>query len=201
MVFRLVDKGILQRGDTLADDHSHGERVIEGGDVAEGHDARQASVALRLADVVDGCGCATGVDDQLGQLSGLICNLTDAGCSVLPHLDVDVLQAVENAREDFSLNDDFCEVDGVLGNLGEALADVSLELGIRVGDEGSQVGDGALVNDSLGKLLSVLGDLRESSCGDALKCELGLLDTEDEQTNSAGIDDRLSEVSVVLGDA
>mmetsp|Transcript_9509 Transcript_9509/g.11726 ORF Transcript_9509/g.11726 Transcript_9509/m.11726 type:complete len:276 (-) Transcript_9509:538-1365(-) len=201
VILGLVDQRVLQRSDTLGHDNSHGKRVIEGRDVAEGHDAGEAGVSLGLRDVVHGGSGTTGVHDELGKLGGLLGDLADASGGVLAHLDVDVLQAVENAREDLSLDDDLGEVDGVLGDLSEALAHLALELSVRVGDKGGEVGDGTLVNDGLSELLGVLGDLRKSGSGDALEGELGLLDAEDEQADSASVDNGLSEVSVVLGDA
>ena len=201
VILRLVDEGVLERSNTLGDDNSHGEGVIEGRDVTEGHDTWETGISLGLADVVNGRSSATGVDDQLGKLRGLLGNLTDASGGVLAHLHIDILQAVENPGEDLSLNNDFGEVDGVLGDLSEALADVALELGVGVRDQSGQVGNGSLVNDSLRQLLGVFGDLGQGSGGDALEGELGLLDAEDKESNGASIDNGLSKVSVVLGDA
>ena len=116
-------------------------------------------------------------------------------------MSVDILEAVQNSWENFSLDNHFCKVDGVLGDLGEALAHVTLELGIGVGDKCSEVRNGSLVDDGLGKFLSMFGDLGESGGGDALEGELGLLDTKDKKTNGTSIDNRLSEVSVVLSNA
>jgi hypothetical protein len=59
------------------------------------------------------------VDNQLSQLSSLLCDLTDASGGVLANLNIEILEAVEDAREDLSLNDDLSKVDGVLGNLSE----------------------------------------------------------------------------------
>ena len=163
VVLWLVDEGILERSDTLGDDDSHGEGVIEGRNVTEGHDARKTGVALGLTDVVHGGGSTTRVNDELGELGGLLGDLTDASGGILAHLHIDVLQAVEDSGENLSLDDDFGEIDGVLGDLGEALANVALKLGIGVGDEGSKVRNSTLVDDGLGELLSVLGDFGEGS--------------------------------------
>ena len=201
VILRLVDEGVLKRSNTLGDNDSHGEGVIEGRDVTEGHDAGKSGVTLGLADVVDGGGGTTRVDDELGELGGLLGDFTDAGSGVLTNLDINILEAVEDSGEDLGLNDNLGEIDGVLGDLGEALADVALELGIGVGDESGEVGDGTLVDDGLGELLGVLGDLGESGSGDSLEGELGLLDTEDKESNGTGVNNGLSEVSVVLGDA
>ena len=201
VVLGLVDESILEWGNTLGDNDGHGKGVIEGGDVTEGHDTGETSVALGLADIVNGSSGTTGVDDELGELGGLLGDFTDAGGGVLADLNIDVLKAVENTGEDFSFDNNLSKIDGVLGDLGEALADVSLELGIWVRDEGSKVGDGTLVNDSLGKFFGVLGDLRESGGGDALEGELGLLDAKNKKTNGTSIDNRLSKVSVVLSNA
>ena len=201
VVLWLVDEGILEWGNSLGDNNSHGKGVIEGGDVTEGHDTWESGIALGLTDVVDSGGGSTRVDDELGKLWGLLGNLTDAGGSVLAHLDINVLETVEDPWEDLSLNDDLSKVDGVLGDLGEALAHVSLELSIWVGDEGGEVWDGASIDDSLSELLGVLGDLRESGGGDSLQGELWLLNAEDKETNGSSVNDGLSQVMVVLGDA
>ena len=201
VVLWLVDQGVLEWSDTLGHDDSHCQRVIEGRDVAERHDAWQTCVTLRLADVVDGGSGATRVHNEFSELRGLFCDLTDASGGVFAHLHVNVLQAVEDSGEDLSLHDNLGQVNGVFGDLSQALADVALELGIRVRNECGKVGNGTLVDDGLGELLGVLGDLREGGCGDALEGELGLLNAEDEKSNSAGIDDRLGKVGVVLGDA
>lgn len=201
VVLGLVDEGILKRSNTLRHDHSHGEGVVESGDVTESHNTRESGVALRLADVVNGSSSTARVHDELSKLSGLLSDLTNASGGVLAHLHIDVLQAVEDSGEDLSLHNDFSEVDSVLGDLSEALANVALELGVGVGNEGSKVRNGTLVDDGLGQLLGVLGNLGESGSRDALEGELGLLDAENEQANGASIDNGLSEVSVVLGDA
>jgi hypothetical protein len=200
VVFWLVLECILEWSNALGHDHSHGEGVVEGRDVSEGHDSGETGVTLRLADVINGSGGTTRVHDELSELSSLLCDLTDASGGVLSNLDVDILKAVEDSGENLGLNNNLGEVDGVLGDLGEALTNVALKLGIWVRDEGSKVGDGSLVNNSLGKLLGVLGNLRQGSGRDTLEGELGLLDAEDKKSNGTSIDNRLSELGVVLGD-
>jgi hypothetical protein len=98
------------------------------------------------------------VDDKLGELSCLFSDFANAGSSIFTDLDIDILKAVKDSGEDFSLNNDFSKINSVLGDLGKALANVSLELSIRVRDQSSKVRNGTLVNDSLGKLFGVLGD-------------------------------------------
>ena len=90
-------------------------------------------------------------------------DFTDTGCSILSHLDVDVLQAVQDSREDLSLNDDLSEIDGVLSDLSKALADVALELSIWVGNESSEVWYCTLINDCLGQFFCMLSNFREGS--------------------------------------
>jgi hypothetical protein len=59
VVLWLVDQGVLEGSDALRHDNGHGERVVEGRDVAEGHDAGQSRVTLGLTNVVhDGCSTA-----------------------------------------------------------------------------------------------------------------------------------------------
>ena len=69
---------------------------------------------------------------------------------------VDVLEAVQDAREDFGLNDNLSQIDGVLGDLSEALADVAVKLSIGVADKSGEVWHGTLVNDGLNELLTAL---------------------------------------------
>jgi len=164
VVFGLVHQGVLKRGNTLRDDDSHSERVIESRDIAEGHDTGETGIALALTDVVNGSSGTTRVDNELSELSSLLCNLTDASGGILADLNVDVLEAVKDTGEDLSFNDNFSEINGVLSDLGEALADVTLELGIGMRDESGEVGNGTLVDDGLSKLLSVLSNLRKSGC-------------------------------------
>jgi len=201
VILRLVHEGILEGSDSLGDDNSHSERVIESRDVSEGHDTRESSVSLRLTDIVNSSGGTTRVDDELSELSSLLSNFSDASSSVLSYLNIDILKAVKDSREDLSFDNDFSEIDGVLGDLGEALAYVSLELGIGVRDESSKVWDGTLVNNGLSKLFGVLGDLGESGGTDSLQGELGFLDTKDEETDGTGINNGLSELVVVLSNA
>ena len=52
VVFGFVHECLLEWGDSLRDDNCHGKGVVEGRNVSESHDSRQASIALRLADVV-----------------------------------------------------------------------------------------------------------------------------------------------------
>jgi hypothetical protein len=78
-------------------------------------------------------------------------------------LDIEILQAVEDSGEDFSLNNYLSQINGVLCDLSKARADLSLKLSIRVRDKSSEVRNGSLVNYCLGELLSVLSDLTESS--------------------------------------
>lgn len=201
VVFRLVHESILEGGNSLGDDNSHGEGIVEGRDVTESHDSGESGVSLGLANVINSSSGTTGVHNELSELSSLLSDFSDASSSVLSNLNVNILKAVEDSGEDLSFNDNFGKIDGVLSDLRKALADVSLELGIGVRDESSKVWDSSLVNNSLGKLFGVLGDFGKSSCADSLQGELGLLDAEDEETNGSSIDNGLSELVVVLGDA
>lgn len=201
VIFRLVDQGILKRSNTLGDDDSHSEGVVEGRDVTEGHDTWESGVTLGFTDVIDDSGSTTRVHDELSELSGLLGDFSDAGGGILADLDIKILQAVKDAGEDLSLNDNLSKIDGVLSNLSKAGANLTLELGIGVADEGSEVGNGTLVNDGLGQFLGVLSDLRKSGGRDSLESELGLLDAKDQETNGTGVNDGLSELVGVLGNA
>jgi len=93
---------------------------------------------------------------QFSKFSCLFCDLTNACCGILADLNINVLEAVKNLRENFCFNDNFGQINGVFRNLGKALANVSFKLGIGVRDQSSQVWNCALINNSLGKLFSVL---------------------------------------------
>jgi hypothetical protein len=54
VILRLIDKGVLERSNTLANNNSHSEGIVEGRDVTEGHDTGETGVSLGLADVVNG---------------------------------------------------------------------------------------------------------------------------------------------------
>ena len=120
VILRLIDQGILERCNTLGNNDCHSEGIIESRDVAEGHDTREASISLRLRDIVNNCSSTTRVDDELGKLSGLLGNFSDASSGIFSDLNIKVLQAVEDSGEDLSLNDNFSQINGVLGNLGKA---------------------------------------------------------------------------------
>jgi len=98
------------------------------------------------------------MNDKLGKFGSLFCNFTNASCSILANLDVDILKAVENSGEDFCFNNNFSQVDGVFGNLSKTLANVSLKLSIGVGDECSKIWNGTLINDGLSEFFSVFSD-------------------------------------------
>lgn len=98
------------------------------------------------------------MNDQFGKLSCLLGNFTDASGSVLTDLDVNVLEAVKDAGEDFGFNDDLSKINGVLSDLGKALANVALKLCVGVGDQSSEIWYCTLVNDGLGELLGVFCD-------------------------------------------
>ena len=90
------------------------------------------------------------MNDKFGKLGCLLGNFTDASCSVLTYLDVNILKAVEDAGEDFGFNNDLSKINGVLGDLSEALANIALKLCVGVGDKSSKVWYCTLVNHSLG---------------------------------------------------
>ena len=162
VILRLVDEGILKRSDSFGDDDGHGEGVVEGRDISESHDSGKSSVTLGFTDVVNSSGSTTRVNNELGELGGLLGNFSNASSSVLSNLNIHVLEAVENSWEDLSLNDYLSKIDGVLSNLSEALTDVSFKLGIGVGDEGSKIWDCTLVDNGLGELLGVLSNFSKS---------------------------------------
>ena len=163
MVLWLIDEGVLEWSNTLGNNNCHSKGVIESRDVSESHDSWKSCITLALADVINGSSSSSRVDDKLGQLCGLLSDLSDAGSGILSYLDVHILEAVENSWEDFSLNNDLSKIDGVLGDLSKALTDISFELGIWVRDESSKIWDGSLINNGLGELLSVLGNLSKGS--------------------------------------
>ncbi len=131
------------------------------------------------------------MDDQLGELSRLLCNLPDTSRCIFPHLDVHIFQTVEDSREDLRLYDDLSKVDGMFGDLRQARAHLALELGVGMRYQCRQIGHSALINDGLGQFLGMFGDLAESSCRNSFECELRLLNAQDEQADSAGVNDSL----------
>ena len=78
--------------------------------------------------------------DQLGKLSGLLRDFSNAGRRIFPDLHIHIFQAIQDPWEDFGLNDNFSKVHSVFGDLGQALANISLELSIWVRNQGSKVG-------------------------------------------------------------
>ena len=132
VVLLFVDKSVLQRANALADDDGQRHCLGESGDVAERHDARQPHRRRRLAHKVDERGRAARVDHELGQLGRVLYDLAHAGGGVLAHIDVEVLEARQHAREDLGLDDDLGKVDAVLGHLRQRAADLALELTVVV---------------------------------------------------------------------
>jgi hypothetical protein len=94
VVLWLVDKSILKRGNTFGHDNCHGEGIIEGRDVTEGHNTGESTVAFRLTDIVNGSSGTTRVDNKLSKLSSLLGDLTDACGSILADLHINVFEAV-----------------------------------------------------------------------------------------------------------
>jgi hypothetical protein len=66
------------------------------------------------------------VYDKLCELSCLLGNLTNAGSSILADLNIEIFEAVKDAREDLSLNHDLSKIDCVLCDLSKARANLSL---------------------------------------------------------------------------
>ena len=197
VVFGLVDQSILEGLDAFGVDDANSESLVEGGDVAERHDARQPGVALRVTDIIHQSSLTTGVGDELRELGRLLGDLPDAGRGILTDEWVNVLQAVENPWEDLGLHHHVSELHGMLGDLSEAGADVPLELGVGGVDERGEEGDGTSVDHNLSKLGGVLADFTEGTGRDSLERDLRLLDTEDQKWHGPGVRDGLGEVEGV----
>jgi len=58
------------------------------------------------------------VHDQFRKLGRLLSDFANARGGILAHLNIDVLEAIEDAWEDLCFDHDLCQVNGVLGNLG-----------------------------------------------------------------------------------
>ena len=155
VIFRFGNQSLTERHDALGNNDGESECLGEGSNVSDSHDTGELGITLGLTDVVDEGRGPTGVDDELGELGGVLGNLPDAGGRILANKGVIVLEAVENVGEDLGLNDNLCKVDRVLGDLGKASANLALELGIGVDDEGGEVRDGTSIDDSLGELGAV----------------------------------------------
>ena len=159
MILWFRDKRLLQRCHALGHDDGQSEGLREGRDVAHGHDARELRVALRLADEVHERRRAAAVDDELGELGGMLGHLANARGGVLAHEGVAVLEAVEDVREDLRLDDHLRQVHAVLGDLRQAAAHLPLQLGVGVHDERREVRHRARIHDRLRQLRGVLADV------------------------------------------
>ena len=91
VVLGLADQRVDQRRDALGHNHAHGQRLAEGRDIAERHDARQPRIAPRLVDVVHHSRDPPGVDNKPRQLRRVLSNLSDTCCRVLAHLQANAL--------------------------------------------------------------------------------------------------------------
>mmetsp|Transcript_3983 Transcript_3983/g.7735 ORF Transcript_3983/g.7735 Transcript_3983/m.7735 type:complete len:243 (-) Transcript_3983:394-1122(-) len=197
VVLGLGDDGVDERGDAFGDHHRQCEGLREGRYVAQGHDARQPRVAASLGHVVDHGADAARVDDELRKLGRVLGDLAYARGGVLAHVHIDVLEQVEDLREDLRLDHHLSQVDRVLGDLRQARADLPLELAVGVEDERREVSDGTAVDNRLRELRRVLADIRERRRGDPLERELWLLDAQHQQRHGARIDHGLSQLAVV----
>lgn len=159
VVFRLTGQCIAERSDTLGYNDSKSKSFRESGNVTNGHDARQLSVALYFADIVDQGSGTTGVDDELGKFWSVLGNFADASCSILADKSIVVLEAIEDVGENFGLDNNFSKINRVLGNLSEAAANLSLQLGVGMLNQGSKVRNGTGIDNSLRKLGRVLGNV------------------------------------------
>mmetsp|Transcript_72318 Transcript_72318/g.234944 ORF Transcript_72318/g.234944 Transcript_72318/m.234944 type:complete len:388 (-) Transcript_72318:11-1174(-) len=200
VVLRFVDQCVLQGRDALGHDYGERQRLGEGRDVAEGHDARQPVVAASLRDVVNHGSDAPGIHDQLGEVRCVAGDFADAGGGVFAHKLVDVLQAVQDPGEDLGLDHHLGQVHRVLRDLRQAGADLALELGVVVGDVLREQRHCTGVDDDLRQLRGVLADVAEGRGGDALQGELRFLETEDEQRHCSCIHDGVRELLGVPGD-
>ena len=117
MIFRFLLQRMTKRRNALRDNDGECKSLGKRRDVPQRHHSWKACVSTRLIYVVDERTNTTGVHDQLSQFWGVLGNLTDACCSVLPHNFVNVLQQREDLREDFSLDDELGQLDRVLGDL------------------------------------------------------------------------------------
>mmetsp|Transcript_72319 Transcript_72319/g.234949 ORF Transcript_72319/g.234949 Transcript_72319/m.234949 type:complete len:227 (-) Transcript_72319:505-1185(-) len=200
VVLRFVDQCVLQGRDALGHDYGERQRLGEGRDVAEGHDARQPVVAASLRDVVNHGSDAPGIHDQLGEVRCVAGDFADAGGGVFAHKLVDVLQAVQDPGEDLGLDHHLGQVHRVLRDLRQARANLPLELSIVVGDVLGEQGDRTGIHDDLRQLGRVLANVAEGGRGDALQGELRLLEAQNEQGHSASIDHSVGELLGVPGD-
>eukprot|EP00968_Pinguiococcus_pyrenoidosus_P001369 scaffold62_cov256-Pinguiococcus_pyrenoidosus.AAC.27 len=175
VVLGLLDKRLLQRRHALGHDDRERERLAEGRDEAQGHDAGKLGVAGRLAHVIHERGGSARVHNQLGELRGVLGDLPYRRGGVLAHELVIVLEAIQDVGEDLGFDHHLREVDGVLGNLRQAAAHLALELGVGMRDEWRQVRHGARIHHGLRELRRVLADVGHGGGRDALEGHLRLL--------------------------
>lgn len=178
MVLLVLDQHAQEGFNPLGLDDCGGERLMPGGDEAEGHDGGQTVDcvgALRVVDEVDKGRHATSVDDGHGHVVIALADLADESCSVLAHLAIHVLEAVEHLWEDLGIDDSGGQVLVVLGDLRQSETDVLLDSGVVETHKVLQVVDGTSVHDHLGQFLVVLGDFAEGVDRGTFQSELRLL--------------------------
>mmetsp|Transcript_114425 Transcript_114425/g.356351 ORF Transcript_114425/g.356351 Transcript_114425/m.356351 type:complete len:219 (+) Transcript_114425:427-1083(+) len=178
VILRLVDEGVLEWGDALRYHNRQGQGLRESRDVAECHDAGQAVVAPGLGDVVHHGGHSASIHDEFCQVRRVPGNLADASGSVLADKLVDILEAMQDLREDLRLHDDLCQVHRVFRNLREARADLPLERGVAVRNVLREERNRAGIHNGLRKLRAVFADVAERGGRDPLESELRLLEAE-----------------------
>lgn len=108
VVFLVLDQDSQEGLDSLGLDYSGGKRLVPGGDEAEGHDGGQTidgAGSLGVVDEVDEGRDSSSVDDGHSHVVVAFADLSDQSGSVLAHLGVDILEAVEDLGEDLCVYD------------------------------------------------------------------------------------------------
>mmetsp|Transcript_23810 Transcript_23810/g.64856 ORF Transcript_23810/g.64856 Transcript_23810/m.64856 type:complete len:372 (+) Transcript_23810:86-1201(+) len=200
VVLWFVDEGILKWWDALGDHDSQGKSLGEGSNVPKGHDARQAVVAPGLRDVVHHGSHTAGIHNEFCQVGCVPCNLADACGSVLADELVNVLETMQDLREDLCLDDDLCQVHRVLCDLRKGRAHLPLQGCVGVGDVLGEKRDCSSVHDRLRQLWRMLADVAQCRSGDPLERQLRLLEAEHEQWHRPSINDQLGQLLCVPRD-
>ena len=149
MIFWFIYQRVLQRLNPLCVNNTNRQGLIKSSDISERHNSWKSSITLSVPDVVHQSGFSSGVGDQLRKLRRLFSNFSNACSSVLTYKRIDVLQAIQNSWEDFSLNHNISKFHCVFRDLSQTTTDVSFKLGIRGVDQRSQERNSTCIDDHL----------------------------------------------------
>lgn len=192
VVLGFVDEGVFEWRDGFGCDDGSGVLLVEGGDVTEAHDTWESSVSFGISDILDKGGSSSSCADQVGEVTALLGDFSDASGSIFSDNWILVFQESEHSWEDIVVDNLLGKFLGVFGNLGEARAYLSLQMTVLVRDQRSQEGNSSLVDDLLSQIGSVFTDLGEGRGSNLLQIDLRFLDTKNQKRNSSGVNNMRS---------